>query len=167
MDWDEAQNHLTEQLEILKRLKERFGEEVIEIASSARLAVHKKWMKNLTKRKSGRPSEIFKHSAFSVTSAEENLLEYEVLEDSNKKFAVKITKCKYADFYIEKGEPKIGYLMHCALDFGETEAFSSDIILKRTKTLMQGDNYCNHCYELKAGKRYPRPDNTMMIFKKP
>ena len=152
MDWDEEQNHLTEQLEILKKLKERFGEEVIEIASSARLAVHKKWMEKLSKRKSGRPSEIFKHSAFSVTSAEENLLEYEVLEDSDEKFAVKITKCKYADFYIEKGEPEIGYAMHCALDFGETEAFSSDVILKRTKTLMQGDNYCNHCYELKGRK---------------
>ena len=152
MDWDEAQNCLTEQLEILKRLRERFGEEVIEIASSARLAVHKKWMEKLSKSKSGRPSEIFKHSAFSVTSAEENVLEYEVLEDSDEKFAVKITKCKYADFYIEKGEPEIGYLMHCALDFGETEAFSSDIIVKRTKTLMQRDNYCDHCYELKSRK---------------
>ena len=149
MDWDEEQNYWTEQLEILKKLKERFGEEVIGIASSARLAVHKKWMEKLSKRKSGRPSEIFKHSAFSVTSAEKNLLEYEVLEDSDDKFAVKITKCKYADFYIEKGEPEIGYAMHCALDFGETEAYSSEIILERTKTIMQGDSCCNHCYSKK------------------
>jgi hypothetical protein len=118
-------------------------------ASRARLSVHKKWMKQLSKRKSGRPSEIFKHSAFSVTPAEEDLLQYEVLEDSDEKFAVKITKCKYADFCIEKGEPKIGDAMHCALDFAETEAFSSEIILKRTKMLMQGDIFCNHCYELK------------------
>jgi hypothetical protein len=149
MNWHEEQKRLIEQLEILKKLKEHFGEDVIEIASSARLAVHKKWMKELSKYKLGRPSEIFTHSAFSVTSAEENLLEYEVLEDSDEKFAVKITKCKYADFYIEKNEPEIGYAMHCALDFGETEAFSSDIILKRTKTLMQGDKCCNHCYEIK------------------
>jgi hypothetical protein len=152
MNWDEERKHLIEQLEILKKLKERFGEEVIEIASSARLAVHKRWMKELSQHKLGRPSEIFKHSAFSVISAEENLLGYEVLEDSNEKFAVKITKCRYADFYIEKGEPEIGYAMHCALDFGETEAFSSGIILKRTKTLMQGDKCCNHCYETKKSK---------------
>ena len=148
MNWDEERKHLTEQLEILKKLRERFGEEVIEIASSARLAVHKKWMEQLSKGKSGRPSEIFKHSAFSVTSAEENLLKYEVLEDLDEKFTVKITKCKYAEFYIERGEAEIGYAVHCALDFGETEAFSPDIILKRTKTLMQGDSHCNHCYEL-------------------
>lgn len=146
MDWKEQQNHLTEQLEILRKLRERFGEEVVEIASNARLAVHKKWMKDLSKGEPGRPSEVFKHSAFSVTSADQDLLEYEVLEDSDEKFAVKITKCKYANFYMEKGEPGIGYAMHCALDFGETEAFSSDIILKRTKTLMQGDNHCNHSF---------------------
>jgi hypothetical protein len=149
MDWDKEQKHLSEQLEIIRKLRERFGEEVIEIASNARLAVHKKWMEQLSKRKSGRPSEIFKYSAFSVTSANENLLEYEVLEDSDDKFAVKITECKYADFYIEKGEPEIGYAMHFALDFGEAEAFSSEVILKRTKTIMQGNHYCNHCYILK------------------
>ena len=149
MDWDEEQSDLTEQLEIIKQLKERFGEEVIEIASSARLAVHKKWMEKLSKHKSGRPSEIFEHSAFSVTSTEEKLLEYQVIEDSDEKFAVRVTSCRYADFYIEKGEPEIGYAMHCALDFGETQAFSSDIILKRTKTIMHGDSYCNHCYERK------------------
>jgi hypothetical protein len=149
MDWKEEQNHLTEQLEIFKKLKERYGEEAIQIAANARLEVHKKWMRKLSKKNSGRLSEIFMHSAFSVTSSDEGLLEYEILEDSEKKFAVKIIKCKYADFYIQKGEPEIGYAMHCALDFGETEAFSSDIILKRTKTIMQGDSYCNHCYELK------------------
>jgi len=152
MDWNEEQKHLTEQLEILKKLKGRFGEGVIETASNARLSVHKEWMKDLSGGKLERPSEIFKHSAFSVTSAEEDLLEYEALEDSGKKFAVKITKCKYADFYIEKGEPEIGYAMHCALDFSETEAFSADIILKRTKTIMQGDDYCDHCYEFKKSK---------------
>ena len=150
MDWDEEKNHLTEQLEIFKKLQERFGKDVIQVASSSRLSVHKKWMERLSKQKSGRPSEIFMHSAFSVTSSNENLLEYEVLEDSNEKFAVKITRCKYADFYTEKGAPEIGYAMNCALDFGETEAFSSDIVLKRSKTLMQGDRYCNHCYELKT-----------------
>ena len=147
MDWGEEKNQLTEQLEILKKLKERFGEEVILIASNAKLTVHKKWMETLSMDKSGRPSEIFKHSAFSVTSTSESLLEYDVLEDTEAKFAVRITKCRYSDFYKIQGEIEIGYAMHCALDFGETEAFSSDIILNRTKTLMQGDSCCDHCYE--------------------
>ncbi len=146
MNWDEEQKYLTEQLEILRKLRERFGKEVIEIASNARLVVHKKWMKQLAKHKSGRPSEIFKHSAYSVTTADASLLEYEILEDSHDKFAVKITKCKYADFYIENDASEIGYALHCALDFGEAEAFLSKVLLKRTKTIMQGDSCCDHCY---------------------
>jgi hypothetical protein len=66
MDWDEEQFHLTEQLEILKKLRKRFGEEVIKIASHARLTVHKKWMEQLSKRKPGRPSEIFLNILLSV-----------------------------------------------------------------------------------------------------
>ncbi len=33
MDWGEDQNHLTEQLEILIKLRKQFGEAVIQIAS--------------------------------------------------------------------------------------------------------------------------------------
>jgi hypothetical protein len=156
MNWGEEQNKLLEQLELLKQLRSRFGEEVIAVASNARLAVHIKWLEKLSINKSGRPSEIFIYSAFSVTSAVDNLLEYDVLEDTEEKFAVKITKCKYSDFYKGQGEAAIGYAMHCALDFGEAEAFSSDIRLKRTQILMQGDSYCDHCYERMSPYRKPQ-----------
>jgi hypothetical protein len=119
MNWGEEQNKLLEQLELLKQLRSRFGEEVIAVANNARLAVHIKWLEKLSINKSGRPSEIFIYSAFSVTSA-------------------------------------IGYAMHCALDFGEAEAFSSDIRLKRTQILMQGDSYCDHCYERMSPYRKPQ-----------
>lgn len=147
MNWNEEEDRLCEQLEILRRLRDRYGNEPIEIASDARLAVHKLWMRQLAKQKSDRPCEVFEQSAFSVTSAEADLLEYEVLEDSEQRYSVVVTRCKYADFYTERGEPEIGYAMHCALDFGETEAFSPDLVLQRTKTLMQGDDCCNHCYQ--------------------
>jgi hypothetical protein len=153
MNWNAEHHHLSEQLEILKKLRARFGEEAIEIASQARLDVHNTWIQRWSQNASGRPSDIFNHSAFGVTSADESLLEYEVLEDSDEKFEVCITQCKYAEFYIAQGEPKIGYAMHCALDFGEAAAYSPDIILKRTKTLMRGDRCCNHCYERLRSRR--------------
>lgn len=149
MDWTDEKKKLTEQLEILRELRKRFGEEVIEIASKARLAVHKDWMKALSKGAPSRPSEVFEHSAFSVTAANSDHLVYDVVEDSSERFAVEIKKCRYADFYKEQGSPEIGYAMHCALDFGEAEAYWPGVSLTRTKTLMQGDECCNHCYELK------------------
>jgi hypothetical protein len=149
MDWTDKNKILTEQLEILLALRKKFGKEVIEIASKARLAVHQRWMRELSKgNPPNRPSEVFNHSAYTVTKDGSGSLQYDVLEDSENRFAVNITGCKYADFYKEKGSPDIGYLMHCALDFGEVEAFWPGITLKRTKTLMEGDECCNHCYEL-------------------
>ena len=149
MHWVDEEKKLTEQLQILRELRKVFGEEVIEIASKARLAVHREWMKALCKGAPNRASEVFEHSAFSVTAADSGLLVYDVLEDSRKRFAVRIRKCKYADFYKGEGSPEIGYAMHCALDFGEAEAYWPGVSLTRTKTLMQGDDCCNHCYELK------------------
>ena len=149
MDWSDEKKKLTEQLEILRELRKKFGEEVIEIASKARLAVHQESMRELSRNTPSRPSEVFEHSAFSVTAADSDLLAYDVVEDTSEKFAVKIKKCKYAEFYREKGCPEIGYAMHCALDFGEAEAYGPGITLTRTKTLMRGDEYCNHCYEFK------------------
>ena len=149
MHWVDEEKKLTEQLQILRELRKVFGEEVIEIASKARLAVHREWMKALCKGAPRRASEVFEHSAFSVTAADSDLLVYDVLEDSRKRFAVRIRKCKYADFYKGEGSPEIGYAMHCALDFGEAEAYWPGVSLTRTKTLMQGDDCCNHCYEFK------------------
>ena len=142
MNWADEEKILTERLEILIALKKRFGEEVIEVASKARLALHQKWMRELSQETPpNRPAEIFHHSAYTVTSADSDLLQYEVLEDFPNKFAVKITHCKVADFYRARGFPEIGYAMHCALDFGEATAFWPAIRLKRSRTIMRGDAY--------------------------
>jgi hypothetical protein len=147
MDWEEERNRLTEQLEMLKRLRQRFGEEVIETASAARLAVHVGWLAQLPQDGPRRPSEAFYHSAFGVTSSDDDLLEFEVITDSETEFSIRVSECRYAQFYGDEGELEIGHALHCALDFGEAKAFSSDVTLKRTKTLMQGDDHCDHCYQ--------------------
>ncbi|UCG66437.1 MAG: L-2-amino-thiazoline-4-carboxylic acid hydrolase [Deltaproteobacteria bacterium] len=154
MDWSDEKKILTEQLEILLEMQKRFGEEVIEIASQARLAVHQRWMRELSKGSPpSRPAEVFRHSAYTVTTARSDLLQYDVLDDSESRFAVNIAGCRYADFYKEKGFPEIGYAMHCALDFGEAKAFWPGVTLKRTKTLMQGNEFCDHCYEVSKHKK--------------
>ena len=154
MNWTDEEKILTERLEILNALKKRFGEGIIEVASNTRLALHQKWMRELAQEAPpNRPADIFYHSAFTVTGSDSDLLQYEVLEDSSNTFAVKITHCKLADFYRERGFPEIGYAMHCALDFDEATAFWPEIRLKRSKTIMRGDPVCDHCYELLMRKR--------------
>jgi hypothetical protein len=152
LKWADEEKFLEEQLEILVKLRNHFGEDVIEIARRARLFVHQERMRELSKQNPPkRPAEVFGHSAYSVSAADPGILEYDVLEDSERRFAVKIKRCCYADFYRGHGYPEIGYALHCSLDLGEAKAFWPEIRFTRTKTLMQGDDHCNHCYKL------PRP----------
>ena len=84
-------------------------------------------------------------SAF-ATFARGDALDYQVREQSQDVFAIDVTKCRYAEFYKELGEPELGFLLVCSADFLMADGFGSDITLTRTQTLMQGASHCNFRY---------------------
>ncbi|MFX0052543.1 MAG: L-2-amino-thiazoline-4-carboxylic acid hydrolase [Candidatus Hermodarchaeota archaeon] len=66
------------------------------------------------------------------------------------KTAVQIycTKCPIADVYQSINKEKYGLLFHCSEDPYIVEGYNPKIKFKRTKTLMNGDDYCDHFYSL-------------------
>ncbi len=84
-------------------------------------------------------------SAF-TTYAREDALDYHVIEQSQDAFAIDVTRCRYAEFYKELGEPELGFLLVCGADFTTVEGFDSDIKLTRTQTIMQGASHCDFRY---------------------
>jgi hypothetical protein len=76
-------------------------------------------------------------------------LEYQVLEQSHDAFDIDITRCRYAEFYKELGEPELGFLLVCSADFTLAEGFDPDIKLTRTQTIMQGASHCDFRYKRK------------------
>ena len=92
----------------------------------------------------------FVASAF-ATYANENALDYTVIERSQDAFAIDVTRCRYAEFYQELGEPDLGFLLVCTADFATAEGFGPDVELTRTQTIMQGADHCDFRYRrLKA-----------------
>jgi hypothetical protein len=91
-------------------------------------------------------------SAF-ATYASGDALDYRVREQSKDSFEFDVTRCRYAEFYKELGEPELGFLLVCEADFPTTEGFGSDIKLTRTQTIMQGASHCDFRYgrEKKSG----------------
>ncbi len=81
-----------------------------------------------------------------ATFARDNALEYRVIEQSNDAFEFDVTACRYAEFYRELGEPELGFLLVCSLDFAMAEGFGADVELTRTQTIMQGASSCNFRY---------------------
>lgn len=84
-------------------------------------------------------------SAF-TTYARDDALDYTVIEQSEDAFAFDVTRCRYAEFYKELGEPELGFLLVCSADFDTAEGFGGDIELTRTQTIMQGAPHCDFRY---------------------
>lgn len=85
-------------------------------------------------------------SAF-TTFARDDALDYNVVEQSHDAFAIDVTRCRYAEFYKELGEPELGFLIVCAADFPMAEGMAPDIELTRTQTIMQGASHCDFRYK--------------------
>jgi len=78
----------------------------------------------------------------------QHVIEREVIEDSEKAFELKITKCLWEKVYREANATDLGYAIVCHTDFATAEASNQTLI--RTKTLMQGDDCCNHRWIYKS-----------------
>jgi hypothetical protein len=81
-------------------------------------------------------------------------------QETSNKIVFNVTECLWAKTFKELNAADIGYILCCRPDFAIARAYHPNIRLKRTKTLMQGDRYCNHTYywkELKVNKK-PSPN---------
>jgi hypothetical protein len=74
----------------------------------------------------------------------QHALTLEIVEDTPQVFAVKVTECLWAKTFREMGAADIGYLLVCHTDYADCQGFNPRITMTRSKTLMQGDDCCNH-----------------------
>lgn len=69
--------------------------------------------------------------------------EMEVLELSDHKYFFIMKRCRYADMYKELGMADLGVVLSCGRDFELVEGFNPRMKLVRTKTIMEGHDYCD------------------------
>ncbi|MHA2026126.1 MAG: L-2-amino-thiazoline-4-carboxylic acid hydrolase [Candidatus Thorarchaeota archaeon] len=70
----------------------------------------------------------------------------EKVEDGIQAF---VTKCPMADAFKSIGKVELGVQFFCNEDEHIVEGFNPSIQFTRTKTLMEGDDCCDHCYTMK------------------
>ena len=58
----------------------------------------------------------------------------------------KITRCMWHELLSQFNDAEIAYAVACHIDFSKTICTNENIMLTRTKTLMQGDEYCDFCW---------------------
>jgi len=60
-----------------------------------------------------------------------------------------VTRCQYAQFFQELGEPELGFLFVCSSDFGIFGEIEG-VEMTRTQTIMQGATHCDFRFRLTA-----------------
>jgi len=77
-------------------------------------------------------------------------LTFDVIEDTPKAFEVKVSECLWAKTFRDAKAEDLGYVLSCYGDYASAEGFNPKMRMIRTKTLMQGDEFCNHRYVLEG-----------------
>ncbi len=72
----------------------------------------------------------------------------EVVEDKPTRLSYRVTRCFLAEAWRSAKAQELGFAYNCAWDFGFCRGLNSRMNFTRTKTLMQGDDCCNHAYEV-------------------
>ena len=90
------------------------------------------------------PEHTLKEYVKSGMEAFKNMMTWEVVEESDRVYEIRVTECLWAKTFQEKNAADIGYDTICYSDFSDARRYHSKIKLERTKTIMQGDGYCNH-----------------------
>ena len=70
-------------------------------------------------------------------------VESEVVERGEDVHGVNMTACAFADWFREIGEPEIGALLTCGVDFAVERRLRPDWEFRRTQTRMQGADHCD------------------------
>ena len=76
-------------------------------------------------------------------------LKYEESWDGDNKVQFKVTHCTVCEACKKAGLTDIGYHVYCMTDPAVIKGINPEIQFERTHTLMQGDDYCDHCYMCK------------------
>ena len=74
----------------------------------------------------------------------ENMMTWEVIEQTDKVYEMRVTECLWAKVFQDRDAADIGYATICYSDFSAARAYHSKLKLERTQTIMQGHDCCNH-----------------------
>ena len=80
--------------------------------------------------------------------AQGGALEVEIIDSPGHKAALNVTRCRYAEMYRKHGLEDFGFLLSCGRDFELMAGFNPAIKLERTKTIMEGHEYCDFRFSM-------------------
>ena len=144
---------------IVKALELELGKErAHEIVGKAIAASYAEWQSSRAQARNTHPREGNVAHRFPV--------ETEVVEDTEDSFGLNMVRCQFAEYFRSIGEPAIGSLLTCGVDFATQAALRPDWEFHRSQTMMGGASHCDFRWRLRSGgggrtgKRDSRPTSS-------
>lgn len=129
---------------VVKALEEELGpERAHAIVGTAIAESYARFRASRTKDRNVHPGRVEGGLGFPVES--------EVVQDTDDAYGFDITGCAFADYFREIGEPEIGALLTCGVDFAVEKSLRPEWEFRRTRTRMQGAPTCDFRWRRRKG----------------
>ncbi len=130
---------------IMKGLQARIGEdEFIEMLKGASGDAARSGAEHHAGEMASNDLASFKVWATEPDRLYQHALKWEVVEDTESTFGVKISECLWAKTFRDADAGDIGYAGICHGDYAWASGYNPKLRMERTKTLMQGHDCCDH-----------------------
>ena len=106
----------------------------------------KKWVREFASKASDDPIRNFNETSDRLDETFEGDVDYDVLKQDDTTFDFNVTRCRYAQFFRQLGEPELGAILVCEVDDHIAELSAPAVKLTRTDTMMQGGSHCPFRY---------------------
>jgi hypothetical protein len=133
---------------VLEVLRERYGKEQASKIIRDALCPHvREKYHNIGKLKSGSPFAKWNEVWNEIRPRIGNNVEREYITNDENSREYNVKRCRFAEYFIELGEPELGKILMCDFDYYVAEVGEPVIELHRTKTLMEGSDCCDFKYK--------------------
>ena len=140
-------HYVKQQVFLLNALKEKFGDEVADTVEAANAEVYRKAFEAIAGAAGDASPTALVQTLWEPLRAQR----YEfAVEAKDMGLQITCTRCPLATLYRDLGGWEWGFRLYCSADYAVAEGFNPKIRLRRTKTLMEGHDCCDHFYYLKS-----------------
>jgi len=127
-------------VELLHAMEKRFGPEVREVLQQ--MAIEQEFP---PEDEVGIPNEDLWKFCIMIDHAAAGSHRWERVIEEPDRIGYQFSRCMYAEILRELGEPDLGLVM-CARDGPWVKSYNPKLGFQRTKTLMEGDEFCDHIF---------------------
>jgi len=140
--------HLREKVLLLRALEKRFGLDVREIVREERAkSVETQWIALAQQTANASIKDLIE--ILWEPMRQRGIVKYSVIESDCGMTCLKVTSCLFAELVDELNIPiEWGCELYCCDDEHMVKGFNKRMKFFRSKTLMEGHDCCDHCYQM-------------------